>query len=183
MTEKNKRVCLGAFAGAHGVKGEAKIKAFTETEDGVAAYGPVESEDGARRFSLKFVRTLKPGVALVSAPEIMSREDAAALAGLRLYISRSKLPAAGDGEFYIEDLVGLDAWDDAGAPLGRVASVHNFGAGDVIELERVPGRSEPLLMPFTRAAVPVIDIAGRRIVIDSAALAEIEVPSAEEKGA
>lgn len=181
MTQRENRVCLGAFAGAHGVRGETKVKTFTDAEDGVAAYGAVETEDGARRFSLKFIRVLKPGLALVSAPQIESREDAIALAGVRLYVSRSKLPPAGDDEFYIADLVGLAAFDDKGARLGRVAAVHNFGAGDVIELERVPGRSEPLLFPFTRAAVPAVDIAGRRIVIDSAALAELTAEAGADK--
>lgn len=173
-----RRICIGAFAGAHGVKGEAKVKSFTAREDGVASYGVVESEDGKRRFSLKFIRVLKPGLALVSAPEIKSREDAAALAGLRLYVDRSKLPPAGEDEFYIEDLVSLDVVDDAGARMGRVAAVHNFGAGDVLELDGVPGRSGPVMLPFTRAAVPVVDIASRRIVIDRAALAEIEAGEA-----
>lgn len=174
-----RRICIGAFAGAHGVKGEAKVKSFTATEDSVAIYGAVESEDGARRFALKFIRALKPGLALVSAPEIESREDAAALAGLRLYVERSKLPPAGEDEFYIEDLVGLDAADMSGEPLGRVAGVYNFGAGDVIELEDAPGRLQPILLPFTRAVVPVVDIAGRRIVVDAAALAEIEAVGPE----
>ncbi|MEK7265236.1 MAG: ribosome maturation factor RimM [Pseudomonadota bacterium] len=169
-----RRVCIGAFAGAHGVKGEAKVKSFTATEESVTRYGLVESEDGKRRFALKFIRVLKPGLALVSAPEIESREDAAALAGSRLYVERSKLPPAGEDEFYIEDLVGLEAADAAGAPMGRVAGVHNFGAGDVIELERVPGKSGAVMLPFTRAVVPKIDIDGRRIIIDRAALDEIE---------
>ncbi|OFX00056.1 MAG: 16S rRNA processing protein RimM [Alphaproteobacteria bacterium RIFCSPHIGHO2_12_FULL_63_12] len=177
-----RRICIGAFAGAHGVKGEAKVKTFTESEDGVARYGAVESEDGKRRFSLKFIRVLKPGLALVSAPEIKSREDAAALAGLRLYVDRSKLPPADEDEFYIEDLVSLGVENDAGTPMGRVAAVHNFGAGDVLELDGVPGASGKVLLPFTRAAVPVVDIAGRRIVIDRAALAEIEAGEAPDEG-
>lgn len=169
-----RRICLGAFAGAHGVRGEAKVKAFTQSEHGVADYGPVESEDGGRRFTLKFIRRLKPGLALVSAPEIRSREDAAALAGTRFFVDRAALPDAGDDEFYIEDLVGLDAEDDRNAPIGRIIAVHNFGAGDVLELEAASGRQGGLLVPFTRAAVPCIDIGARRVVIARAALDEIE---------
>lgn len=179
MKSEEKRICLGAFAGAHGVKGEAKVKAFTGKEDGVAAYGPVESEDGARRFSLKFIRVLKPGLALVAAPEIRSREDAAALAGVRFYVDRARLPAAGADEFYIEDLVGLAASDDEGALLGRVAAIHDFGAGDVLEIEGAD--KKPILVPFTRAAVPSVDLAARRLVIARAALAEIEVEGGEEE--
>jgi len=167
-------ICLGAFAGAHGVKGEAKVKTFTESEDGVARYGAVETEKGDRRFTLSFIRVLKPGLALVSAPEIENREIAQALAGTRFYVSRAALPAAADDEFYIEDLIGLRAFDIAGADLGRVAAVYNFGAGDVVELQGAPGGSAPILAPLTRAAIPVLDIAGGRITVDAAALAEAE---------
>ena len=102
-----KRVCLGAFAGAFGVKGDVKVKAFTETPENIAAYGPVETEDGARRFTLEIVRSVKPGLLLVRAPEIESREDAESMKGVRFYVDRDCLPAPGEDEFYIEDLVGL----------------------------------------------------------------------------
>jgi 16S rRNA processing protein RimM len=151
------RVCLGAFAGAHGVKGEAKVKTFTETEDGVARYGAVESEDGERRFALTFIRALKPGLALVGAPEIKTREDAAALAGMRLYVDRAMLPAPADDEFYLEDLIGLAAVDDGGEALGRVIAFFNFGAGDILEIETADGGRR--MVPLTRAAVPEIDLA------------------------
>lgn len=173
MTAKT-RICLGVVAGAHGVKGEAKVKTFTESEDGVARYGAVESEKGDRRFTLTFIRVLKPGLALVRAPEIETREDAQALAGMRLYVDRAALPPAADNEFYIEDLVGLRAFDLAGADLGRVAAIYNFGAGDVVELQGGAGGSAPILAPLTRAAIPGIDIAGGRITVDVAALAEAE---------
>lgn len=166
------RICLGAFAGAHGIRGEAKVKTFTETEEGAARYGAVESEDGKRRFTLAFIRSLKPGLALVRAPEIKSREDAAALAGVRIYVQRAKLPPAGDDEFYIDDLIGLDAEDDAGASLGVIVAVHNFGAGDVVELSGAGGRGT-IMVPFTKAAVPHVDIAGGRVAIAAAALSEM----------
>lgn len=153
-----RRVCLGAFAGAHGVKGAAKVRAFTEAEDGVAAYGPVESEDGGRRFTLDFIRVLRPGLAVVSAPEIASREDAASLAGVRFFVPRAALPAVTDDDFYMEDLVGLAVVDEQGAPQGRIAGVHNFGAGDILEIAARPGRPEHLFAPFTKAAFPVIDL-------------------------
>jgi 16S rRNA processing protein RimM len=165
-----KRVCLGAFAGAHGVRGEAKVKTFTEAEESIARYGPVESEDGKRRFMLRFIRVLKPGIALVAAPEIRSREDAAALTGVRVYVAREALPPADEDEFYIEDLIGLRAVDETGAPLGAVAGFHDFGAGGIIELAGVPGRGEPVMAPFTRETVPRIDLAAGVVVIRAAAL-------------
>ncbi len=160
-----KRVCLGAFAGAHGVKGEAKVKTFTAAPENVAAYGPVESEDGKRLFSLRFIRLLKPDLALVSAQEIASREDAAALAGVKLYVDRAALPAAADGEFYIDDLIGLSAITENGAPHGEVVAVHNFGAGDLIELAKAPGAKTSLLLPFTSDLIPEIDLDGGSITV------------------
>ncbi len=166
----NARVCLGAFAGAHGIKGAAKVRAFTLAEHGVADYGPVETED-ARRFTLSFIRVLRPGLAVVSAPEIASREDAAALAGLRFYVDRKALPPAGGGDdFYMEDLVGLAVVDAAGAAAGRIAGVHNFGAGDILEIADRPGKQGSLFAPFTRTAFPEIDLAAGRAVAGAEAL-------------
>lgn len=171
MTGKARRVCLGAFAGAHGVKGDAKVKTFTAEPESVAAYGPVQTEDGGRTFTLRFIRMLKPGLALVSAPEIASREDAAALAGTRLYVDRDALPAPGDeDEFYMDDLVGLTAVDETGAEAGRVAAVHNFGAGDILELNGVPGVKQALMIPFTKEAVPGVDLGAGTIAVARAAL-------------
>ncbi len=153
-----RRVCLGAFAGAHGVKGAAKVRAFTQSEDGVAAYGPVESEDGARRFTLDFIRVLRPGLAVVSAPEIASREDAASLAGVRFYAPRAALPPADEDDFYMEDLVGLAVVDENGVAQGKIAGVHNFGAGDILEITERPGHPGALFAPFTKLAFPVIDL-------------------------
>lgn len=162
-------ICLGAFAGAHGVRGEAKVKTFTADAASIAAYGPLTSEDGKRRFTLKFVRVLKPDLALVMAQEIATREDAAALAGTRLYVERSVLPPTDEDEFYLEDLVGLAAFDEHGAPLGKVVAVHNFGAGDLIE---VKGAKGAIIVPFAGAAVPDVDLAAGRLVISAAALAD-----------
>lgn len=170
----DKRICIGAFAGAHGVRGDAKIKTFTEDPASVAAYGPVETEDGARRFSLKIIRVLKPGLVLARAPEIESREDAAALSGKRLFIDRARLPQAEEDEFYLDDLIGLHAFDETGAELGEVCAVYDFGAGDIIELENVPGRKGKVMIPFLRKTVPAVDLAAGRITIAADALEETE---------
>jgi 16S rRNA processing protein RimM len=167
-----KRICLGAFAGAHGVRGEAKVKCFTEAPHNIAAYGRLTSEDGRRSFSLEVVRVLKPDLVVARAPEIASREDAQSLAGTRLYVDRAALPETDEDEFYFEDLVGLAAFTEDGAPAGRVAAVHNFGAGDILELDNVPGRKESTLIAFTRTLVPDIDLAAGRLTIAAAALAE-----------
>jgi len=171
MSGGSKRICLGAFAGAHGVKGEAKIKTFTEAPENIAAYGPVTSEDGKLRFTLTRVKALKDGFVLVRAPEIKSREDAEALKGVRLYVDRSVLPAPDEDEFYLDDLVGLAAADEDGASLGAVSAVYNFGAGDLLELADIPGVKGVTLVPFTKEAVPAVDLAARRLTIARAALA------------
>ena len=166
----SKKACLGAFAGAHGVKGVAKIKTFTQSPENIAAYGPVISEDGARLFTLKLLKVLNDGVVLVSAPEIASREDAESLKGVRLYVDRDVLPAPDEDEFYLDDLVGLQAFDEDGAPLGVVKAVYNFGAGDVLELSDIPGVKGLRLVAFTRENVPVIDIAAARLTLRRGAL-------------
>ena len=166
MTPPDKRVCLAAFAGAHGVRGEVKLKTFTANEEDAAAYGPLSSEDGARRFTLKIVRVLKPGLVLARAPEITTREEAQAVAGTRLYAPRAALPAIEDeDEFYHEDLVDLEAVDPQGASMGRIAAVHNFGAGDILELKDRPDGAPSLMLPFTRETAPDIDLAAGRITI------------------
>jgi 16S rRNA processing protein RimM len=169
---RRRRVCLGAFAGAHGVKGDLKLRAFTAEEENVAAYGPLESEDG-RRFQIKVVRILKPGFVVARAREVATREDAERLAGIRLYVDRDRLPPASEGEYYIEDLVGLAALDETGARLGDVAAVHDFGAGPVLELRRSEGRG-PVFIPFSDAAVPAIAVNDGRITVLKGAVAAAE---------
>jgi len=179
---KDRRVCIGAFAGAHGVKGQAKVKAFTEEEKGVASYGPVETEDAARLFTLKYIRTAKPGIAIGTAQEISSREEAQALAGARLYVARAALPKTSDeDEFYLEDLVGLNACTEDGVALGEIAAIHNFGAGDILELRSVPGRKSPLMIPFTKTAAPVIDLEAGYVEIALSALDELVAKPPNDK--
>ncbi len=180
MSEKDKtRICLGAFAGAHGVRGEAKVKCFTEDPSNIAAYGPVETEDGKHRFTLAVIRSLKADFVLVRAPEIQSREAAEALKGVRFYVTRDKLPPPDEDEFYLNDLVGLDAVDEEGAPLGAVNAVYNFGAGDVIELMGVPGLKGMRLVRFTRENVPGVDLTGGKITVLRAAVAIEDEPDPE----
>ena len=169
------RVCVAAIAGAFGVRGEARVKSFTAEPEAFAGYGPLETEDGARRFEARITRPVSGGFA-ARLSGVATREQAEALKGVRLYAARDRLPPLDEDEFYHADLIGLDVFDTGGAPLGRVRAVQNFGAGDVIEVV-APGRSV-LMLPFTRAAVPTIDLAGRRIVADPPE--EIGAPEEEE---
>jgi 16S rRNA processing protein RimM len=160
------RVCVGVIAGAHGVKGAARVKSFTAAPAAIAAYGPVWDESGERRFELEVIGELK-GAVLVTIAGVTDREAAEALKGVRLYVDRAVLPEPEADEFYHADLVGLAAELSDGTPLGEVRAVHNFGAGDVIEVGPPDGPS--VMVPFTRAAVPVVDTRAGRIVIDAEA--------------
>jgi 16S rRNA processing protein RimM len=162
MTEPPARVCVAAIAGAWGVRGEARVKAFTADPRAFASYGPLETEDGARRFEARIVRAVSGGFA-ARLSGVTTREAAEALRGQRLYVARDRLPSLPDDEFYHADLIGLAVIDAGGAPLGRVRAVQNFGAGDILE---IAGGPRPLLLPFTRAVVPTVDLAAGRIVAD-----------------
>lgn len=153
-------VCVGAIAGAFGVRGEARIKSFCAEPADIASYSPLSTEDG-RTFTLRITREIKEAFA-ARLSGVETREQAEALRGTRLYAPRDRLPPLKDEEFYHADLIGLEVVDTGGAVLGRVRAVHDFGAGDVIE---VIGERE-LMLPFTRAAVPTVDLAAGRLVAD-----------------
>ncbi|HEX3945123.1 MAG TPA: ribosome maturation factor RimM [Rhizomicrobium sp.] len=169
-----KDVLLGVVIGAQGLRGEVKVKTFTERPETLGAYGPLHTKD-ARKFQVLTVRAGK-GAATVQLEGITSREAAEALKGIELFVTRSALPPGGEHEFYHADLIGLRAEDTEGRTIGKVVAIHNFGAGDVIEIEREDGQGT-VLMPFTREVVPNIDISAGRVVI--AAPEEVE---AETKG-
>ena len=157
------RLCVGVIAGAHGVRGLVKIKSFTDDPANLTAYGPLTDESGARRYQVAVTGRAK-GVLLARIEGVGDRDAARALRGARLYVARAALPEPEDEEYYHADLIGLAVEDRAGAPLGRVAAVQNFGAGDILEIER-PDQGT-LLVPFTKAAVPLVDPAGGRVVVE-----------------
>lgn len=163
MAAISNRVCVGAIAGPQGVRGGMRVKAFTAEPDGVAAYGPVTDETGKRRFELRIIGHSR-GLPVVKIAGVEDRDAAEALKGTRLYVERSALPETEENEYYHADLIGLKAEDSEGQPLGTVIAVHAFGAGDIVEIEHQGGRTS--MVPFTRAAAPVVDIEGGRIVLD-----------------
>jgi 16S rRNA processing protein RimM len=166
MTKHAKdRVCLGAVAGAHGVKGLVKLKSFTEVAQDIAAYGPLEDEPGTRHFKLEVLGRVK-GAVLARMEGVADRNAADALRGTRLYVDRDKLPAAEDGEFYHADLIGLTVERVDGTPVGTVQSVQDFGAGDLLEVAPVERGAQTILVPFDAVTVPVVDLAAGRVVID-----------------
>lgn len=157
------RVCLGVVTGPHGVKGAVRVKSFTMSPRDIERYGPLEDESGERRFALRVIGEGK-GVLLARLSGVEDRDRAETLRGLRLYLPREKLPQPEADEYYHADLIGLAAVLGDGTPLGRVRAIHDFGAGDTLEVEREG--APPLLVPFTRAVVPVVDIAGGRVVLE-----------------
>lgn len=157
-------ICVGAIAGAFGVKGEVRLKSFTADPLAVQDYCPLTTEDGSRAFEIDITAGLKNGFA-ARITGVDTKEQADDLKGVRLFAPRDRLPHLPDDEYYHADLIGLDVFDTGGAPLGKVQSVHNHGASDLLELQ-VPGQSNTVLLPFTLAAVPTVDLASRRIVAD-----------------
>ncbi|HKM74350.1 MAG TPA: ribosome maturation factor RimM [Stellaceae bacterium] len=162
MTDATKRVCLGVVTGPHGVQGAVRIKSFTEAPEDIARYGSLSGDTGSR-YELRLIGTAK-GVVIARLSGVENRNDAEALRGLRLYLPRSALPQTEAEEYYHADLIGLEAVLSDGTPVGRVRAIQNFGAGDTLELAR-PG-APPVMVPFTRAVVPSVELAAGRVVLD-----------------
>ncbi|WP_405402839.1 ribosome maturation factor RimM [Paracoccus sp. Ld10] len=160
MTED--RICVGAIAGAFGVHGEVRLKSFCSDPADIANYSPLTSEDGTRLFDVSLTREVT-GALGARIKGVATKEDADALRGVTLWAPRGALPALPDDEFYHADLIGLDVVDTGGKSLGRVRALYDHGAGDIIE---VVGGTQVLMLPFTRAIVPTVDLAARRIVVD-----------------
>lgn len=154
-------VAVGAVEGAFGLKGEMRVKSFTAEPEAIASYGPLLDAEGAVILTPRSVRLFKGGV-IVTAPEVTTREEAEALRNTLLHVPRDRLPAPEDDEFYHVDLIGCRVEAESGEALGTVRAVHDFGAGDVLEIAAA-GRAS-LFLPFTKAVVPTIDLAARRII-------------------
>lgn len=157
-------ICVGAISGAYGVRGEVRVKSFCALPEDIETYSPLTTEDGKRSFSLALIRPMKNGfVARIA--EVATKEEADALKGTQLFARRNQLPHLPDDEFYYTDLVGLEVFDTGGTSLGHVKSVQNHGATDLLEVH-MPGATATVLLPFTKAAVPTVDLAAGRIVAD-----------------
>jgi 16S rRNA processing protein RimM len=156
------RILLGVVAGAHGLRGEVRIKSFTADPGDLGRYGRLTDEAGQGSFELRILRTNKEMV-FARIAGIADRTAAESLRGLRLYVDRAVLPEAGPEEFYHADLVGLRVELANGAAFGAVKAVHNHGAGDILEITRPGGASE--MLAFTRRTFPVVDLAGGRLVV------------------
>lgn len=177
---KGENILLARIGAAHGVRGEVRVKAFTADPLSLAEYSPLAAGDG-QEFHVERLRPAKE-VVMAKFRGIDSRDAAEALNGTDLFVSRDRLPATDtDDEFYQADLIGLEAFSEAGVLLGAVIAVQNFGAGDLLEI--APRRGPSLLVPFTRQAVPSIDIgAGRLVAVPPSDAEDDEVhPTAEQQ--
>jgi 16S rRNA processing protein RimM len=174
----SERVCVGVILGAHGLKGAVRIKSFTERAADVAAYGAVEDEASQRRFRLRLVGEAK-GLVMAQIEGVGDRDAAEALKGLKLYVARANLPPAEEEEFYYSDLIGLSATLADGTPMGVVKGVFDFGGGDVIE---IVGPHGAVMVPFTKAVFPVVDVAGGRLVVEPPVEIEAGPEDGEEDG-
>lgn len=159
------RVLLGVVEGAHGVQGLVKVRSFAQDPAAIASYGPLESGDG-RVFKARF-KGMARGNALLSLSGIADRDQAQALRGTELFVPRSALPVLDEEKegFYHADLIGLEARLLEGPVLGTVVNVADYGAGDLLEV-RLTGQGRKVLIPFTKAVVPVVDVAQGFVVVD-----------------
>lgn len=158
-------VVVAQIGAAHGIKGEVRLKPFTAVPGDVAAYGPLSASDG-RTFEIVSLRPAagsSPGMLVARLKGIGDRNAAEKLNGLELSVPQGRLPEPGDDEYFHADLIGLDAISEDGTALGTVVAVPNYGAGDLLEI--APKRGEPILVPFTAAFVPRVDLKAGRVVV------------------
>jgi 16S rRNA processing protein RimM len=158
------RICLGQIGAPHGVRGEVRLHSFTANPGAIAAYGPLETEDG-RVFEIESLRPAKHAL-VAKLSGVADRDAAERLANTKLYVPRERLPEPVEAdEFYHADLIGLRAVDPAGRECGTVVAVHNFGAGDLIEL-RTPNSAQTELLPFDAVTVPEVNIAQGFLIVE-----------------
>ncbi len=162
MPDPSSLLCVGAIAGAFGIQGEVRLKSFCAVPEDIAAYGPLWSKDGTVQYKVKLTRPVAQGLG-ARIKGVDTREAAEALKGTELYAEKSRLPHLPDDEFYHADLIGLAVQDTGGKLLGQVRAVHNHGAGDILE---VGGNGPTLLLPFTLAVVPTVDLKARIVIAD-----------------
>jgi 16S rRNA processing protein RimM len=156
---------MGVFGAPQGVRGEVRVKSLTGDPKAIGVYGSLTDRKCARVFAFDSLRLIRDDMLVARVHGVSTREAAAALTGVEIFARRDQLPAPSDDEFYYDDLVGLEAVDAAGAPLGRVVALMNYGAGDILEIAPADG-GETLLLPFTKRVAPRIDFDAGRIVIE-----------------
>lgn len=174
----DRRILVGEITGAHGIRGDVLVRSYTETPDAIAAYGPLTDASGKKSYSLRVVRVTSKGI-VARVAGVEDRNGAEPLRGTKLYIERSKLPETGETEFYHADLIGLRAVAADGSALGKIVSVQNFGAGDLLELKPLEGETE--FIPFEDRWVPGVDLDAGMLIINRPAVT-VDDDSDEDDG-
>lgn len=164
QNKDQERLCVAAFTSAHGVSGALRMKSFTENPDDVAKFTSFRNEDDTKTYDIEVVSHTGKGELIVKVAGVSGREGAEMLKGERLYITRAELPEAGEEEFYHADLIGLTVKTVNGKTLGTVRAVFDFGAGDMLEI--LPKEGALIMVPFTKAVVPIVDVKKGRVVVD-----------------
>ncbi|WP_274423418.1 ribosome maturation factor RimM [Chelativorans sp. YIM 93263] len=178
MPKPKNPIQLGIVGAAHGIRGEVRVKPYTEDPAALGDYGPLYTADG-RMLVLKNLRPSKGGV-IARFEGIGDRNAAEGLNGEELFVDRSALPEDLDEEeFYHADIIGLTAIDETGTKLGKVVAIHDFGAGDLLEVR--PASGQTLMIPFTREAVPEIDVPGGQLHVDGVAAGLDEGENPEDR--
>jgi 16S rRNA processing protein RimM len=162
LADDNDRVLLGEIGAAQGLKGEVRLRSYTQDPTAIARYGALDDEHG-RKIEIESLR-VTPKALIARIKGVTTREGAEALANTKLYVARNRLPERDEEEWYHADLIGLTVVNAGGAPIGTVIAVQNFGAGDLIEIKPSAG-GPTVLVPFTRNAVPEVDVEGGRLVL------------------
>ena len=158
------RIAVGVFGAPHGVRGEVRLKSYTGDPLAIATYAPLTDDSGERRFRIKSIRPIKDDMVVVAIEDVSDRNKAAALTRKEIFVTRDQLPPPDEDEFYHTDLIGLNAIDETGVAFGRVTALHNFGAGDLLELT-LPQQRDTVLVPFTKANVPSIQFENETITV------------------
>ena len=165
MRAPDRLILMGVFGAPQGVRGETRVKSLTSDPKAIGAYGPLTDGKRARVFVFDSLRLISDNMLVAGVAGVTTREAAAALTGVEIFARRDQLPTPSEDEFYYDDLIGLDAFDAGGRRLGAIASVGNYGAGDILEIAP-EGGGETLLLPFTKEVAPTIDFDAGRIVIE-----------------
>ena len=164
VVNESKLICVGALAGAFGVRGEVRLKSFTSNPDDIENYAPLFTENGGRSFEIVITGRLKNGFA-ARLSGVVKKEQADDLKGTKLFVPRDRLPSLQEDEFYYSDLIGMIVYDTGGNEIGKVQAVLNHGAGDLLEIHGANLKMS-VIIPFTKEVVPTVDIVSRRIVTD-----------------
>jgi 16S rRNA processing protein RimM len=159
----DEKVLVGIFGAPHGVRGEIRLKSYMQDPLGIADHGALNDSAG-RAYEIVAARLLNDDVLVARVKGIADRDSAQKLTNEKLFLSREKLPPPDEDEFYCRDLIGLRAETRDGVLLGTIVAVPNYGAGDILEI--APPAGETLLLPFTRAVVPEVDLAGGKVIVE-----------------